>query len=336
MVVRSLRSRLLALWLMSLAASVAVGVLLVQLYQLSATAQAARAEAAVARACDLLRDRYGAYAAGWAGPAPPPGDERFRHDLAAAAWLALSGQDGVEGGYWQAGIGALAYAFPTYRGTGPKTDLPAAELGAIADANAEAARTEAGAVRVARSASQTLLLQACPVTVGPVPGLTAWAMARSLSAPGYGRLQWGLGVLAALAAEHEALATEKGVTLQVEAAHVPVRLDPRPLGRCLGNLVQNAIQHAPPGGWVAVRAEAADALRFTVEDSGPGIHPALVSSLFEPFVTGRPDGTGLGLAIAREMAEAQGGRLVLRRAGGDGTGAAFVLELPEEAGWRVS
>ena len=135
--------------------------MLVQLYQLSATAQAARAEAVVARACDLLRDRYAAYAAGWAGPAPPPGDERFRHDLAAAAGLALSGQDGVEGGYWQAGIGALAYAFPTYQGTGPKTDLPAAELGAIADANAEAARTEAGAsardpVRIADAAAAGL------------------------------------------------------------------------------------------------------------------------------------------------------------------------------------
>jgi hypothetical protein len=60
----SLRSRLLGLWVLSLAACVAVGVLLVQLYQQSTSAQVGRAQAVVARACDLIGDRYAFYAAG--------------------------------------------------------------------------------------------------------------------------------------------------------------------------------------------------------------------------------------------------------------------------------
>ena len=52
----SLRSRLFGLWVLSLAACVAVGVLLVQLYQQSTSAQVGRAQAVVARACDLIRD----------------------------------------------------------------------------------------------------------------------------------------------------------------------------------------------------------------------------------------------------------------------------------------
>ena len=58
----SLKLRLLGLWALSLVASVAVGILLIQLYRQSTQAQVGRAEAVVARACDLIRDRYGLYA----------------------------------------------------------------------------------------------------------------------------------------------------------------------------------------------------------------------------------------------------------------------------------
>ena len=68
-------------------------------------------------------------------------------------------------------------------------------------------------------------------------------------------------------------------------------------------------------------------LRIEVQDSGPGVAKALRGTLFEPFVTGRADGTGLGLSIARELTEAQGGRLLLAEPGGDGIGATFGLEI---------
>jgi signal transduction histidine kinase len=197
--VRSLRSRLLVLWLLSLLACAAVGVLLVQLYGQSTTAQTGRAEAEVARACDLIRDRYGFYVTGWRGPVPPLSDAGLRRDLGAVVTLALARQDGVEGGLWQAEAGPLAYAYPTYEGGGrPKMDLPAAELDRIRTVNAQAAGEEQAAARRWDGAAESLLIQACPVIAGPIPDLTAWAMMRVRAAPGTQSLRLGLGVLLAL------------------------------------------------------------------------------------------------------------------------------------------
>jgi signal transduction histidine kinase len=193
----SLRSRLGLLWVLSLAACIAVGVLLVQLYQQSTAAQVERAQAVAARACDLIRDRYAFYAAGWHGPVPASSDEGLRRDLTAAVTLALARQDGVEGGIWQAGTGPLAYAFPTYQGSGPKTDLPEAERDRIRAANERTAREEQPVEDEATSRSQTLLLHGCPLA-GPIPGLTAWTMMRVQAAPGYDQLRLGLGLLLGL------------------------------------------------------------------------------------------------------------------------------------------
>lgn len=181
-----------------LAACVGVGVLLVQLYQQSTAAQVGRAQAMAARACDLIRDRYAFYAADWHDPSPSLSDEELRRDLTAAVTVALARQDGVEGGIWQTGAGSLAYAFPTYQGSGPKTDLPEAERDRIRAVNERAAREEQPVDNEETSRSQTLLLHGCPLA-GPIAGLTAWTMTRVQAAPGYARLRLGLGLLLALA-----------------------------------------------------------------------------------------------------------------------------------------
>jgi signal transduction histidine kinase len=193
----SLRSRLVLLWVLSLAACIAVGVLLVQLYQQSTSAQVGRAQAGAARACDLIRDRYTFYAAGWHGAISSLSDETLRRDLTTAVALALARQDGVEGGIWQIEAGALAYAFPTYQGSGPKTDLPEAERDRIRAVNEQTSREEQPVDQQASSPSQTLLLHGCPLA-GPISGLTAWTMMRVQAAPGYDRLGLGLGLLLAL------------------------------------------------------------------------------------------------------------------------------------------
>ena len=184
----------MAMWGMSLFACVAVGLLLVVLFRQSTEARIGRAEAVVAHACDLIRDRYGFYAAGWKGSGV---DETLRRDLAVAVGLALGRQDGVEGGVWQAAAGPLAYAFPTYEGTGPKTDLPVAELQQIQAVNLQAARDEQPVARHIASGAQTLLLESCPLP-GPLEGLTGWTMTRVRAVEGFQPLQLGLGVLLAL------------------------------------------------------------------------------------------------------------------------------------------
>jgi signal transduction histidine kinase len=176
---------------------VAVGILLIQLYRQSTEAQVGHAEAVVARACDLIRERYGFDTTGWSGRDPKSTDDRLREDLTAVVSLALAHQDGVEGGIWQSDAGPLAYAFPTYEGTGPKTDLPAAERDRIQAVNQLAARDEQPSGQRAVSRSQTLLLHACPLN-GPISGLTAWTMTRVQAERGLRPLQLGLGVLLGL------------------------------------------------------------------------------------------------------------------------------------------
>lgn len=194
---RSLRSRLWVLWGLTFAASLAVGLLLFQLYRASTAAQVDRAEAVVQRACDLIRGQYAFYVAGWNGAGSAPADRRFGRALVPVINAALAGQAGVEGGIWSAGVGALAYAFPTYPGTGPKTDLPAAEEARIAAVNRDAATAEQPVLRRTVTGSQTLLLAACPLP-GPYTGMTAWTMTRVQAAPGYDRLSIGLALLFSL------------------------------------------------------------------------------------------------------------------------------------------
>jgi len=194
----SLRGRLLILWAISLISAVAVGTMLVELYRQSSVDQVARAEAVVSRSCDEIANRYRFYTTGWARPPADLHDEDLRQGLLAVLTVALAHSPGVEGGIWHRARGSLAYAFPTYEGTGPKTDLPAAEAERIGTTNAEALAEER-AVDVRRAGrQQTLLLRACPLA-GPIEGVTAWTMTRVFTAQGagYTRLLGGLGMLLA-------------------------------------------------------------------------------------------------------------------------------------------
>ena len=69
------------------------------------------------------------------------------------------------------------------------------------------------------------------------------------------------------------------------------------------NLIDNAVQAAAPQGEVWVRGEAKDPLLIRVEDTGPGVDPAVRARLFEPLVTTRVKGIGLGLALVKRIAD---------------------------------
>jgi signal transduction histidine kinase len=138
---------------------------------------------------------------------------------------------------------------------------------------------------------------------------------------------------------HEGLAQERGVRLEVRAAEVPARCDPRKVKQILINLVQNALDASPAGAAVEIAAEAWEGggARVSVLDRGRGLDPSLATSLFEPGSTTKANGSGLGLTIARALARQHGGDLVLVARPGGGAAAALTLPArpaerrPEEA-----
>jgi signal transduction histidine kinase len=129
-------------------------------------------------------------------------------------------------------------------------------------------------------------------------------------------------------------ASAAGVTLEVERAGAPlwVDADVDRVVQAVGNLVDNAIKFTPRGGRVALTVrQSGDAVRFRVEDSGPGIAPENMPRLFDRFwqahETGR-SGAGLGLVIAQGIARGHGGSIEVESRLGYGT--AFTLVLPEQ------
>jgi C4-dicarboxylate-specific signal transduction histidine kinase len=102
----------------------------------------------------------------------------------------------------------------------------------------------------------------------------------------------------------------------------------------LFNLARNAIEamDAVRDGSrvleVTTERHERDAIIVAVRDTGPGIDPAKLDSVFDPFVTTKPQGMGLGLAICRMIVDRHSGKLT---ASSDGKrGAAFQLVLPIE------
>jgi signal transduction histidine kinase len=69
------------------------------------------------------------------------------------------------------------------------------------------------------------------------------------------------------------------------------------------------------------------AVALVVEDSGPGINPAQLNSIFSAFVTTKSHGMGLGLAICRQIVEHHGGQLVASSDGNSGTQFRVVLPI---------
>jgi signal transduction histidine kinase len=110
--------------------------------------------------------------------------------------------------------------------------------------------------------------------------------------------------------------------------------DPLRVKQILLNLLSNGIKFTPQGGSVLLDCLVAGAeTRFSVEDTGIGIAPSEVDSIFEPFVqsergyTRGHGGTGLGLSISRRLARLMGGDVTLESST-PGRGSRFVLSLP--------
>jgi len=130
------------------------------------------------------------------------------------------------------------------------------------------------------------------------------------------------------------LAKDTSVTVRVgSVAPVAVLGDAGSLRRALLNLVENGVKYTPSGGKVEIGVEADERqARIVVEDTGPGIDPADVQRIFEPFVRldaardRESGGSGLGLAIAHSIVVAHRGTIAVERR--EAGGSRFTIRLP--------
>ncbi len=128
--------------------------------------------------------------------------------------------------------------------------------------------------------------------------------------------------------------TAKGVRLDSRlTSHDPVLADPDRIGQVLSNLLDNALQHTPPGGTVALACRHHNRwVEFVVTDSGEGIAPEHLAHVFDRFYrvdTARDrtrGGSGIGLSISKALVEAHGGTLTAHSMG-IGHGATFTVRL---------
>jgi CheY-like chemotaxis protein/anti-sigma regulatory factor (Ser/Thr protein kinase) len=151
--------------------------------------------------------------------------------------------------------------------------------------------------------------------------------------------------LAATRDSFAVMARGKGLAYDVEVTPKACgwwRGDADRLRQILGNLLSNAVKFTPQGtvqGLVDVNPKTG-ALRIVVRDSGIGIAPEKLPTLFEKFTqadnsaTRRFGGTGLGLAICRELTQMMGGSIDVESL--EGAGSTFTVELPLTRGKPVS
>jgi signal transduction histidine kinase len=139
----------------------------------------------------------------------------------------------------------------------------------------------------------------------------------------------------ALVDEFRPLAASRKVNIRVDDDGVSthVWISPDALRHIILNLFDNAVKYGPQGQTIGVRIErAADVVRITVTDQGPGIPAAERSAIWEPFNRGSnrqtkaAGGSGIGLTIVRDLVRANDGTIRVEDA--PGRGAAFIVELP--------
>lgn len=125
-------------------------------------------------------------------------------------------------------------------------------------------------------------------------------------------------------------AAETGGDATVERSEKTViEGDPVALKRLVSNLVENALKY---GGRARGRVFSEDGMAIIeIDDDGPGVPPAELERVFEPFYRGEPSrnretgGIGLGLAVVRSLARAHGGDVVLANRLGGGLRATVKL-----------
>ncbi|MDV6378735.1 HAMP domain-containing sensor histidine kinase [Sporosarcina sp. GW1-11] len=134
--------------------------------------------------------------------------------------------------------------------------------------------------------------------------------------------------------KYQWLLQEKELSLMLEIDEVMYEGDPAFLEKVWENLVSNALKYTPDGGTIDIQlTEQADAVCFTIEDSGLGMSEETRQRMFDRFYradhsrTREIEGTGLGLSIVEQVVRLHGGRIEVTSELGIGT--TFIIQLPK-------
>ena len=133
------------------------------------------------------------------------------------------------------------------------------------------------------------------------------------------------------------LAGARGIELSLEGSPAPTEADAARIEQVIVNLVGNAVKFTGPSGKVGVEVWSDEGgVGLTVRDTGPGIAPDLLPTIFDRFVRAdrarsRADegGSGLGLAICHEIVHAHGGRIWVESE--PGRGSVFSFRIPSRS-----
>jgi signal transduction histidine kinase len=116
-----------------------------------------------------------------------------------------------------------------------------------------------------------------------------------------------------------------------------MRGDPEKLRRVIINLIGNALDALEEAkvADASIQISAGENLAGTevwlrVQDNGPGMDPATIDRIFNPFFTSKTSGTGLGLALSKKVVDAHGGSIEATSNLGEGT--EFLLTFPKQLG----
>lgn len=161
---------------------------------------------------------------------------------------------------------------------------------------------------------------------------------------GYMRVDWATVDIAAISRraaaslELQAAVKHQQLTLRIPSDVVLLDADGSKLEQSIENLLSNAVKYTPDGGSITLSLDYdMDRVRIAVRDTGIGIDPASIPTLFAKYhrVSGQSTrgttGTGLGLLIAKEIVAAHGGRITVDSSGIAGEGTLFTIDIPRAA-----
>jgi signal transduction histidine kinase len=108
----------------------------------------------------------------------------------------------------------------------------------------------------------------------------------------------------------------------------PVNVDVAKISRVFTNLIRNACDAMPKGGTLNISSkEESENWVMVFEDTGTGMSPETLKSLWTPLFTTKAKGMGFGLSICKRIVEAHGGKIVVESTAQKGT--VFTLTIPK-------